>query len=37
MERKNVKVDDEKKMELCRKERNGSVYPTGGNKWKGKT
>ncbi len=23
-------------MELCRKERNGSVYPKGVNKWKGK-
>ncbi len=29
-------VDDEEKIELCRKERNRSVCPTGGNKWKGK-
>jgi hypothetical protein len=35
MERKNVKVDDEKKIELCRKERNGSVCPTA-KKRKGK-
>jgi len=36
MERKKVKVDDEEKMELCRKEMNGSVYPTGGKNGKEK-